>query len=61
MSFKFGMGDVLQFESDSIIGKMIVTKNNSEQYEMDIEKGSIEKYAVCAYLFNHSESIELIF
>jgi hypothetical protein len=49
---------VLQFEYDSIIGKMIVTKNNSERYEMDIEKG--KKYAVCAYMTVSGDSVELM-
>lgn len=59
MSFRFKAGDVLQFEYDSIMGKMIVTKNNNQQYEMDIEKKADEKYAICAYLFKSGDSVEL--
>lgn len=36
---------------------MTVTKNNSEQYEMDIEKNTAEKYAVCAYLYKTGDSV----
>lgn len=52
ISFKFKVGDILQFEYDSIIGKMAMTvkKNKSQRYEMDIEKSISEKYALCAYL-----------
>lgn len=47
------MGDLLQFEYDSNIGKLTATKNNSENYEMDVEKSKTEKYAVCVYLVNN--------
>lgn len=36
--FKFKMDDLLHFEYDSGIEKLKVTKDNSEQYEMDVEK-----------------------
>jgi hypothetical protein len=40
---------------------MTVTNNkNSEQYEMDIEKKADEKYAVCAYMLNSEDSVELM-
>lgn len=39
---------------------MKVKKNNNEQYEMDIEKGTTEKYAVCAYFLDCGDSIELM-
>jgi hypothetical protein len=39
---------------------MTVKKNNRERYEMDIEKNAGEDYAVCAYLFNSGDSVELV-
>lgn len=39
---------------------MTVTKNSSEQYEMDIEKNTDEKYAICAYLIERGDSVELV-
>lgn len=38
MSFSFKMGEMLHFEYDSINGLLTVTKNNSERFEMKIEK-----------------------
>lgn len=51
---------MLQFEYDSIIGKMAVLKNNKEKYEMNVEKNAAENYAFCAYLLNSRDSVELI-
>lgn len=38
MPFNFRAGDVLQFEYDSINGKLTVANNKNEKFEMDIEK-----------------------
>lgn len=51
---------MLQFEYNSIIGKMTATKNSREQYEMGIEKDTGEKYAVCVYLQKSGDSVELM-
>lgn len=34
-------------------------KNNVQQYEISIEKGKSEKYAICAYLHKAGDSVEL--
>lgn len=59
-SFRFEMGDVLQFEYDSVMGKLTVMKNKSEQYKMNIEKDTTENYAICAFLWNSGDSVELM-
>lgn len=51
---------MLQFEYDSIIGRMTVVNNNGVRCEMNVEKGSIEKYAVCIYMIDNVDSVELI-
>lgn len=59
MSFSFKSGDIIKFEYDSIINKMTVAKNKSGRYEMDIERDTSEKYAVCAYLYDIGDSVEI--
>lgn len=59
-SFEFDAGDVLQFEYDSINGKLKVVKNKNEQYEMDIEKSKEQQYAICSYLHNSEDCVELM-
>lgn len=39
---------------------MTVTKNHSEQYEMDIETDTTDKYAVCAYSVESGDFVELM-
>lgn len=59
--FKFYEGDFLQFEYNSILNKLVVVDNNRLLYNMDVEKDTAENYAICAYLFDSGDSIELIF
>jgi hypothetical protein len=35
-------------------------KNKGEQYKMNIEKDTTEKYAICAFLWNSGDSVELM-
>lgn len=42
------------------MGKLVVSMKTGERYEMNIEQATDGKYAVCAYLFNNGDSIELI-
>lgn len=52
-SFLYYVGDVLHFEYDSIIGTLIVTRNNRERYQMNIEQGNAKNYAICSYLLDN--------
>lgn len=59
-SFEFKAGDKLYFELDLKNGRLKVVKNNVQQYEMDVEMDKSEEYAICAYLYDGGDFIELI-
>jgi hypothetical protein len=47
--FEFKTGDVLHFVYDQTQGKLTLTNQKGERYDMNVERIG-EKYAVCAYL-----------
>jgi hypothetical protein len=59
-SFPFKAGDLLYFQYDSIDGKLMVSNDNENKFEMNIEKGLVEKYAICVYFRDIGDSVELI-
>lgn len=58
--FSFYVGDVLKFEYDWKAGKLTINNGEYMQYSMNVEKGTTKKYAVCAYLMDIGDEIELI-
>lgn len=58
-SFKFKTGDVISFEYHPAKGKLRMIKDK-EQYELDVEIGKGERYAVCAYIYRSGNSIEFV-
>jgi hypothetical protein len=59
LSFEFGTGDVLHFEYDPKQGKLTVQNQKGGRYELSVERKG-EKYAVCAYLLNIGDAVELM-
>jgi hypothetical protein len=59
LSFEFGTGDVLHFEYNPKQGKLTVQNQKGGQYELSVERKS-EKYAVCAYLLNIGDTVDLM-
>jgi hypothetical protein len=51
---------VLQFEYDSVIGKLKITKNKIKMCEKDIEKNATSDYAFYAFLRSSGDSVQLI-
>lgn len=42
------------------MGKLTVFNDNAEQFQMNVDKDTGEKYAACAYFWDEGDSVELV-